>query len=80
LQEDAIISSNANPTLLNIGGRYFEGTIDHDTKSQGFLQISDLIPFEELGIIKRVNGYDGIEKRFVHSFVSNTGINTKNAK
>lgn len=68
---------NENHTLLNIGGHNFEGTTKHNRWTQGLLQMSDLIPFEKSGMIKRVNGYDGIGKRYVHAFVSNTELINK---
>jgi hypothetical protein len=68
---------NENHMLLNIGGHYFEGTTKHDRKSQGLLQMSDLTPFEKSGMIKRVNGYDGIGKQFVRAFVPNTELINK---
>jgi len=60
-----------NTILLNIGGHFFEGTTKHDRQKQGLPQLSDLLPFEEVGMIRRVNGYSGIGKRYVSHFLSN---------
>jgi hypothetical protein len=64
-----IIDDNAR--LVNIGGHFFEGTTKHNRRTQGLPQMSDLVPFEEQGLIRRVHGYDGIGKRYVSAFVSN---------
>ena len=60
-----------NTKLLNIGGHFFEGTTKHDRRKQGLPQLSDFLPFEEVGMIRRVNGYSGIGKRYVSHFLSN---------
>ena len=60
---------NDNSVLLNIGGHYFEGQTKHNRLKQGLPQMSDLIPFETSGVIRRVEGGDGIGKRYVFAFV-----------
>jgi hypothetical protein len=60
-----------NRTLVNVGGHFFEGQTKHDRRKQGLPQMSDLIPFEAEGLLRRVNAYDGIGKRYVSAFVSN---------
>jgi hypothetical protein len=65
-----IISDNR--VIINVGGHFFEGQTKHNRKSQGLPQMADLIPFEAEGLIHRVHAYDGIGKRYVSAFVSNT--------
>ena len=66
-----------NERLINIGGHFFEGETKHNRKIHGLLQMSDLIPFEEQGLISRINAYDGIGKRYVSAFVCNKKIQGK---
>lgn len=61
-----------NSILLNIGGHFFEGRTKHDRRKQGLPQMHELIPFENSGLIRRVDGFDGIGKRYVAAFVRNT--------
>jgi len=60
-----------NERLINIGGHFFEGETKHDRKIHRLLNMGDLIPFEEQGLISRINAYDGIGKRYVFAFVCN---------
>jgi hypothetical protein len=60
-----------NRTLVNVGGHFFEGQTKHDRRKQGLPQMPDLPPFEAEGLIRRVNAYDAIGKRYVSAFVSN---------
>ena len=60
-----------NRTLVNVGGHFFEGQTKHNRRSQGLPQMTDLIPFEAEGLIRRVHAVDGIGKRYVSAFESN---------
>jgi len=57
-----------NTILLNIGGHCFEGSTKHNRKKQGLLQLSDLKPFEDRGIVKRLYGFDGFGKKYIAGF------------
>jgi len=67
-----IISDNQK--LVNIGGHFFEGETKHN-RQVGCPQMSDLIPFEEQGLIRRIYDHSEGGKRYVTVFVRtlNTG-------
>ena len=66
--EDVRTIIDDNDVIQNIGGHNFVGTTKHDGK-KGKLQLKDLLPFEELGIIRRVLGFPAIGKPYISAFV-----------